>query len=146
MLIYGHDKALAAWAGKRLGIEFEKFTAIGVAHKNEIVAAAIFNNYHPPSIQVTFVTASPRWASRGAIRAILSYPFIDLQCSRVTAITEAKNQPARAFLCRLGFRQEGYHPQALPSGDAVTYGLLARNARRWVLAEEENVQRFIIAA
>jgi RimJ/RimL family protein N-acetyltransferase len=51
----------------------------------------------------------------------------------------ATNQPARAFLCRLGFREEGYHPDALPLGDAVTYGLLRKDAARW-LEDKERVE------
>jgi RimJ/RimL family protein N-acetyltransferase len=48
----------------------------------------------------------------------------------------ATNQPARAFLCRLGFKQEGIHPDALPDGDAVTYGLLRKDAARWLEDKE----------
>ena len=136
MLILGHDRELALWAGQQIGIEdFGPCVTIGVAHKGVLVAAAVYNQYRHPNIEVTFVTSSPRWASKGAIRAILRYPFLQLRCKRITAITEATNQPARAFLCRLGFKQEGYHPDSFVSGDAVTYGLLAKDAARW-LAEE----------
>lgn len=147
MLLYGHDALLARWAGERIGVDdFGPCVAIGVLHKGEIVAAAIFNQYRHPNIQVTFVTASPRWASKGAIRAILKYPFVQVGCKRITAVTEATNQPARAFLCRLGFTQEGYHPDALASGDAVTYGLLANNAARWIAEEIPRVEKHPQAA
>jgi RimJ/RimL family protein N-acetyltransferase len=133
MLIYGWDRELARWAGEQLGIsDFGPCVAIGVAHNGKIVAAAVYNQYRHPNIQVTFVTTSPRWASPGAVRGIIGYPFNQLKCRRITAITEATNQPARAFLCRLGFRAEGYHPDALPSGDSVTYGLLYCDAIRWI--------------
>lgn len=133
MLLYGWNTELAAWAGERIGVkDFGPCIAIGVSHKDQIVAAAIYNEYRHPNIEVTFVTASPRWASPGAIKAIIGYPFLQLGCKRITAITDAKNQPARAFLCRLGFREEGVHPDALPTGDAVTYGLLRKHAARWL--------------
>ena len=133
MLLFDHDRALTRWAGARLGIDdFRPCTTIGVAHQGEIVAAAIYNNYRPPNIEITFVTSSPRWASRGAIRAIMRYPFVQLGCKRLTAVTPARNAGARAFLRRLGFRQEGIHPDALPDGDAVSYGLLAKDAARWI--------------
>lgn len=136
MLIYGRDQAIIAWAEQQLKTILAKpAVAIGVAHGHELVAAAIYNNYRPPNIEVTFVTTSPRWASPGAVKRILSYPFLQLDCRRITATTEATNKRACAFLCRLGFEQEGYHPDALPSGDAVTFGLLRKNAARW-LAEE----------
>lgn len=138
MLIFGRDRAIIAWVEQRLGIELAKpAVGIGVAHNNELVAAAVYNNYRSPNIEVTFIQSSPRWASPGAVKAILSYPFLQLGCRRITATTEATNKRARAFLCRLGFEQEGYHPDALSSGDAVTYGLLRKNAARW-LAEERH--------
>ena len=133
MLIFDQDLALMRFAGARLGIDyFRPCTAIGVAHDGEIVAAAIYNNYRPPNIEITFVASSPRWASRGAIRAIMRYPFVQLGCKRLTAVTSAHNRRARAFLRRLGFRQEGVHRDALPDGDAVSYGLLTKDAARWI--------------
>lgn len=126
-------EALVKWGASRIGLrEFGPCTAIGVRHAEEIVAVAIYSEYRHPNIEITFVTSSPRWASPNTVRAIIRYPFLQLGCKRITAITEATNQPARAFLCRLGFEQEGIHPDALPTGDAVTYGLLAKNAARWI--------------
>jgi RimJ/RimL family protein N-acetyltransferase len=133
MLLFNHDAVLTAWAGARLGItDFRPCTTIGVAREGVILAAAIYNNYRPPNIEVTFVTASPRWASKAAIRAMLRYPFVQLGCKRLTAITALQNTPARAFLLRLGFCEEGLHSDALPTGAAVSYGLLASKAERWV--------------
>lgn len=124
---------LVKWASDRLSLKsFGPCTAIGVLHQAKLVAVAVFNEYRFPNIEITFVTSSPRWASPQSVRAILAYPFKQLGCRRVTAITEATNQPARAFLCRLGFKQEGVHPDALPNGTAITYGLLARDAARWL--------------
>jgi RimJ/RimL family protein N-acetyltransferase len=146
MLLYHCDEALAKWAGDRLGMEIGKpNTSIGVAHRGQIVAVAVFNNFRPPNIEVTFVTSSPRWATRGAIAAILKYPFHQLRCKRVTAIIEATNQPARAFLCRLGFKLEGIHPDVFVSGAAETYGLLLSDAARWV-AEEHPLEQIIAAS
>lgn len=143
MLIFNADAALAAWAGDLLGMQIAKpNTSIGVAHKNKIVAVAVFNNFRPPNIEITFVTTSARWASPGAVKAILRYPFVQLECKRLTAIIEATNQPARAFLCRLGFKLEGIHPDVFTSGAAETYGLLRIDAQRWV-AEESPLEQII---
>lgn len=146
MLLFNADDALAAWAGDRLGMQIAKpNTSIGVAIRGKIVAVAVFNNYRPPNIEITFVTSSPRWASRGAISAILKYPFKQLGCKRVTAIIEATNQPARAFLCRLGFKLEGIHPDVFASGSAETYGLLSQDAQAWV-AEEHPLEQISTAS
>lgn len=135
MLLVGWDREVAAWAAEQLGMakpDFGPCVAIGVVHRDDLVAAAVYNNYRRPDIQVTFVTTSPRWASPGAVKSILRYPFRQLGCKRISAITLATNTPARAFLLRLGFRQEGYHPDALPDGDAVSYGLTRADAARWL--------------
>jgi RimJ/RimL family protein N-acetyltransferase len=146
VLLFHCDEALAKWAGDRLGMEIGKpNTSIGVAHKGQIVAVAVFNNFRPPNIEITFVTSSARWASPGAVRAILRYPFVQLRCKRLTAIIEATNQPARAFLCRLGFKLEGIHPDVFVTGTAETYGLLRSDAQRWV-AEEEPLEQIIPAS
>lgn len=136
MLLYGHDRELSLWVGERLGInrpiKSVDPTAIGVVRSGRIVAAALFTNYQPPTIEITFVTTTPRWASREMIRGILAYPFVQLECKRITAVTEACNIPARSFLERLGFRQEGIHPDAFPSGEGISYGLLRADAARWL--------------
>lgn len=140
MLLYGWDREIARWVGDQLGItSFGPCAAVGVVHKGEIVAGWVYNNYRPPNIEISFVRTSPNWASPGAVRSIFRYPFLQLKCKRMSATVEATNQPVRAFLCRLGFSQEGYHPDALPTGDAVTYGILAHQAVRWT-AEERNVK------
>jgi len=139
MLLYGHDRELSLWAGQQLGYGVAIRTgappvAIGVANHGEIVAAAVFHDYRPPSIEVTFVTTTPRWASRANIKAILNYPFVQLGCKRVTAITPEDNKQARAFLERLGFKQEGVHPDVYKDNDVagISYGMLRRDAERWL--------------
>lgn len=139
MLLYGHDRELSLWAGQQLGFGCAIRTgappvAIGVALKGEIVAAAVYHDYRPPSIEVTFVTTTPRWASRSNIKAILHYPFVQLGCKRVTAITPEDNTQARAFLERLGFQKEGVHPNVYKDNDmaGISYGLLRCDAERWL--------------
>lgn len=143
MILYGHNRAVARWAGERLGIEdWGPCTAIGVMRHGEMAAAAVFNNYRWPNIEISFVTVTPRWATPGAVQAIFRYPFVQLGCKRLTSVTEATNQRARAFLCRLGFREEGTHPDALPTGDAITYGLLRKDAARWLAEDYDTGQSF----
>jgi RimJ/RimL family protein N-acetyltransferase len=139
MLLFGIDSALGQWASERLdGRQFSPpFVAIGVAHRGRIVAAAVYNNFCHPDIHVTFVTSSPRWASPGAVAAIFRYPFRQLGCRRITAVTAESNDRARLFLERLGFRREGYHPDARIDGASISYGLLLRDAERWMRHHEQ---------
>lgn len=136
-LLFDHDAPLSRWAGDRLGIrDWGPCRTIGVIRDGNIAAVAIFHQMRWPSIEISFVTADKRWATPQAVRGILRYPFVQLRCKRLTAITEATNHPTREFLCRLGFHHEGTHPDAFERGDAVTYGLLRGDAEKW-LAEEK---------
>jgi RimJ/RimL family protein N-acetyltransferase len=134
VLIYGRDEELIAWSEKQLdaSIKVCRPTTIGVARNGHIVAAALFSNYQPPNIEITFVTTTPLWASKENVKAILGYPFLQLGCKRITAITEAVNTDARRFMERLGFQKEGWHPDAFPSGAGISYGLLVAHAQRWI--------------
>src|SRR6185437_8300979 len=139
MLIYGRDREIARWVGDQVGIkDFGPCAAIGVARGDKIIAGAVFNRYAHPNIEATIATISPRWATPDVLRAFLRYPFDQLGCKRITAVTEITNQPARAFLCRLGFRQEGIHPDAFTHGDGVSYGLLRKDAVRWLAEDKSN--------
>lgn len=133
MILYGFDRVVAKWAGDRLGIDdFGPCSTIGIMRNGRIAAAAVFSRYSWPDISITFIREDPRWATPDAVRAVFRYPFVQLGCKRLTALTEATNQPTRAFLCRLGFQEEGRHPDAFESGEGISYGLLRKDAARWL--------------
>lgn len=137
MIIVEPKEELVQWAMDQVGISnFGHCSPIGVTHKGVIVAVAIYNNYRHPNIEITFAISSPTWASRGAVREILAYPYHQLGCRRITAITEAGNMKARRFLEHLGFDLEGYHPDVFPTGDGISYGLLRAKAARWIDKKE----------
>jgi RimJ/RimL family protein N-acetyltransferase len=135
--LFGHDEAVARWVGKKVGIEhMAPCTAIGfVKDEGEIIAGVVFNNWRPPGIEATIASTSPRWCNRATLGVIFGYVFNQVKCRRLTATTEAKNQPVRAFLCHLGFREEGVVRQGFPNDDAVIYGML-REECRWLPKEE----------
>lgn len=142
MLIHApqHDIPLAILLGERLGLRrpWEKCRSFGVIRDAELVAIVVYSEYRHPNIEASIWSSTPRWATPPVLRALIQYPFLQLGVKRITATTEATNHRARGFLCRLGFREEGVHPDALPTGTAITYGLLRKDAARW-LAEDTNL-------
>jgi RimJ/RimL family protein N-acetyltransferase len=133
MLVFGRDREIAAWVGFRLDVyDFGPSSAIGVVRDGHLVAGAVFHQYRHPAIEISFASTTPRWATRDAIRAILRYPFVQLNCRRVTAISPEDKVDAIRFMERLGFRREGHHPEALPTGAAISLGLLRADAERWL--------------
>tara|TARA_R110000744_G_scaffold340607_1_gene445860 strand:- start:3386 stop:3820 length:435 start_codon:yes stop_codon:yes gene_type:complete len=137
-LIFGRDEELALWAEARapgVGPFQRPLTAIGVTTQggDEIMAVAIYNNFRDCDIEISFAASTPKWATRGNIRAMLSYPFVQLGVKRLSAITTKKNKRCRKLLTGLGFRQEGAHPFAGGDGaTAITYGLYCEPAKKWV--------------
>jgi RimJ/RimL family protein N-acetyltransferase len=147
MLLYNHDIALSRWAGERLGIsDWGPCRAIGVLRRGDLAAVAVFHHFRFPDIEISFVTCDKHWATPATVRGILRYPFLQVGCKRLTAITEATNQPTRAFLSRLGFHQEGVHPDVFLSGAAISYGLLRKDAAKWLREEESTGQIEPLAA
>lgn len=147
MLLYNHDIALARWAGERLGIsDWGPCRAIGVLRRGDLAAVAVFHHFRFPDIEISFVTCDKHWATPATVRGILRYPFIQIGCKRLTAITEEMNQPTRVFLSRLGFRQEGTHPDVFLSGAAISYGLLRKDAEKWLGEEYSNREKQPLAA
>lgn len=138
-IILGYDRAVAEWVRRRLTDppveDWGPCVALGIARGPELVAGIVFNNYRHPSIEASIASSTPSWCSRRNLAAIFAYPFRQLGCRRVGAMTGITNQPARAFLCRLGFREEGILRQALPPsaanpmGDAVLYGITLAECR-----------------
>lgn len=131
-IILGWDVAVAEWVRTRVPdpvADWGSCVAIGVTLNDELIAGIVFNNLRWPSIEASIASTTPRWCSRRNLAAIFAYPFGQLDCRRVGAVTGVTNQPARAFLCRLGFREEGICRCALPNGDAAIYGMTEAECR-----------------
>ncbi len=111
------------------------YEAIGVARGDLLVGGCLFTDYTPApyggaSIQVW--CAGHDWISRKTIRVMLGYPFRQLNCHRITALTAKKNRACRSMMEGLGFRLEGLVRAGYgPGRDACLYGLL-RNQQKWV--------------
>ena len=99
------------------------------------LGGVVFSNWQPAcrSIEVSFASASPRWLTRRLIGAILSYPFVQLDCQRITALTPRRARSARRFIDAFGFKREGLIRQGFGDDDAVVSGMLKREweGSRW---------------
>lgn len=135
-LVYGQDAAVAEFVRQRAphaGNGFEKYTAIGVEDAGEIIAGVVYNEYRPRdrTIHVSIASSTPRWASRRTLRAVFGYPFVQLNCERLTAYTGRSMARVRQFLEELGFTCEGCMRKGFADDDCVIYGML-RDECRWI--------------
>ena len=142
-LVLERSADVAAWVAARIpqmagAADFGACAAIGVEGEDgRPLGGVVFHNYQPRfrNIEVSFAANTPRWLTRNLIRQILSYPFDQLNCARLTAITPKKAASARRFLDVFGFKREGVVRRGFGTDDAVISGLLKREwARsRWVV-------------
>lgn len=129
------DKArCGAWALERIAHVpswGEWFEAIGLERDGDLLAVVVYNLWSGADIAM-HVAAMPgrRWMTRAFLRAVFRYPFVQLECQRVTGYVPASNADALRFDRHLGFVEEGRMREALPNGeDVIVLGLLKRECR-----------------
>jgi RimJ/RimL family protein N-acetyltransferase len=142
-LIWNDDAAVAAWVAARIpwvgeAAAFGPCRAVGVASEDGRPAAGVvFSSWHPrfASIEIAAASETPRWLTRALIAQIMGYPFDQLRCQRVMAVTPRRAAAARRFLETFGFKREGIARRGFGAfGDAVVFGMLRREwvRSRWV--------------
>jgi len=137
-LVIGADAAVAAWVAARIpqmtgAADFGPCVALGVvAEDGQPLGGVVFHNYQARfrGIEASFASSTPRWLTRRLISDILAYPFEQLDCLRVTAVTPRKAASARRFLDTFGFKREGLVRLGFGNDDAVVSGLLRREWAR----------------
>ena len=137
-LVVGEDAAVTHWTCERIphlalripysppGMVLGPTSAIGVTDGQHMLAGIVFHGYDPyvQSIEVSCAAEDRRWANREVFRAVLRYPFAQLDCQRVTAATPRRATSTRRFLEGLGFRREGSIRRGFGDDNAIVYGLL----------------------
>jgi RimJ/RimL family protein N-acetyltransferase len=131
--VYGEDDRVAQWAAARIGVKFQKCTAIGVERNGELIAAVVYDRYSGNDLCM-HVAAIPsaRWATKDAMYRFFAYPFLQLGVTRVTGLVAADNAAARKFDEHIGFVFEGTMRRGMADGtDLIVYGML-RDECRWI--------------
>ena len=130
--IYGQDERITNWVGERVDEDdFGKAVGIGLEEDGILIAGVVYNLYNGPSICM-HVAAEPgkRWLSKDFLYRAFAYPFLQLNCSRVTGLVRVDNIEARRFDEHLGFVQEGVIRRGASNGlDMILYGMLKEECR-----------------
>lgn len=116
VLIFGHDAALAKWVAERIPnvgqAGFGLYTAIGIASDNgpnaKLYGAIVYHDYQPHlrTCQISMAAVSPRWATRGTIRALLSVPFLQYNCYKVWVSIPHTNKRAIKVNAGIGMKMD----------------------------------------
>ena len=135
-LVYGQSRAVAEWVAAQMPHIMDPpadCAAIGVARDGVLIAGVVYHNYFPAyaGIEMSIAATSPRWATRGVIRELLAYPFVQLGCRWVVASVEHSNTRALRFNKGIGFVQRGILPDFYaPKRHCVLMSLPARGFAR----------------
>ena len=109
-LVFDQDAAVAEWVTRRIEHidQFGPYVAIGVADGDKPIAGAVFNEWQPKfnTMEISVAADSPRWAQRGIIRGLLSYPFEQQGVRKLWSIVVSSNARALRFNKGVGFKQE----------------------------------------
>lgn len=130
--VYGQDFVVSQWVGFRVNEpDFGPCIAIGLEEDSNLIAGVVYNLYNGPSICM-HVAAEPskRWLNKDFLFRAFAYPFIQLDCNRVTGLVKVNNLEARRFNEHLGFKQEGVIRKGAEDGtDMILYGMLKEECR-----------------
>ena len=124
-----------AYLARRLDVSPDALTATPYAvflacKGNDAKGVVLYKNYASGDIEM-ICAGEPGWVTPGVLKFVLSYPFQQLNCNRITCLAHRKNKAMRSYLERMGFKLEGVKRKALNGTDIIIYGLL-RSENRWV--------------
>jgi hypothetical protein len=133
-LLTGHDEAVGAWIGNKLGQTIvPPFAAVGVLKDGHLAGGWVLNGFNSFNGDLTIF--APGVLTRRTIGACYAHLFIDHGLIRVTGRTRRDNATMRALFPRLGFQMESvarryYGPHR--KDDAFVFVLFARDAQKWI--------------
>lgn len=142
-LIYDEDERILPWAAKIIGINRFRSDAktIGIERDGELQGCVVYDTFSEGECHMHVASINDgKWMTRGFLRAVFAYPFIQCGFLRVTVPIAEINKKARVFVLNLGFKQEGYHANGVKDGAYITHGM-ARDSCRWIPENERHIRQ-----
>ena len=128
MVIRDQLPSLRQWAANRLQCEFGQCLTLANEVNGDVQAVVVFHNPRKTSCELSIVSKSPRWGSRGFIRAVFEFGF--LHWHRLYCLIEPGNTQSIRLAEGVGFVKEGCLREAADSGaDLYIYGMLKHECR-----------------
>ena len=145
-LICGHDAEVAAWVAARIphvstADGFGPHRAIGVADGPNMAAGIVYHNYIPryAHCEISFAADTPRFATRGVIRGLMSVPFEQYECRTVSLLIPEGAVRVQKFVSGsgkngsfgMGFVRRGCLPQFFDeNSNGVVYTMTRKDYDR----------------
>lgn len=133
--IYGQDARVLDFMAEHLSdceLPANSVT-LGLETDGELVAGVAFENYTKTNIFMHVAALDGRnWLNRDFLFRVFAYPFLQLNCPRVSGLVRTDNVKAQRFDEHLGFVKEGVMRKGASDGtDFIIYGMLKEECR-WV--------------
>ena len=131
--IYGQDAKVLDFMAKHL--PDCKFSGgentLGVESNGELSAGVVFEGYTGSSISIHVAALEGKlWLSKEFLFRVFAYPFLQLECNRVTGLVRVDNPKAQKLDEHLGFVKEGVMRHGATDGtDYIIYGMLKEECR-----------------
>ena len=105
-LILGQDELVGHWISEQIGKPFcPPMATIGwMTESGEMAGGCAFHNYEVHNIDVAVATARP--VTRGILRSVFHYVFVQLKCDRVTIRLRKSEKRGIKSAHKLGFKFE----------------------------------------
>ena len=131
--IYGQDDRVVDFVTSHVSdLEFSAgVNTLGLEEDGELIAGVVFENYTGSSITIHVAAVEgKRWLNKDFLFRVFAYPFLQLECNRLTGLVRADNQTAQKFDEHLGFVKEGVMRKGATDGtDYIIYGMLKEECR-----------------
>lgn len=138
-LLYGEDAFVKLWVSDKIGNpDFGPAVAIGVTRGLDMIAGVVYHNYinspsgNPIMCEISMAATDKRWANKRTLRALFSYPFIQLGVERVQVSTPVESKHVRKINEKLGFVYEGTGRKAHFLGGDVDVLSMLKHECRWL--------------
>jgi RimJ/RimL family protein N-acetyltransferase len=134
--VYGEDERVGKFVKehiKRSVFGFDRCVTIGLEQDGELIAGVVYYDWHPAygNLCVAIAGVGETWCTRRFLRCAYAYPFIQMNCTRITAVVAADNDQSLMFVKRLGFQFEGTMRNGFGNVDCLIFGQL-RNEVKWL--------------
>ncbi len=115
------------------------FEIVGTVHRGRLMGAVLYTGFRGNSMEMACV-GEPGWLTRGDLRDIFAYPFIQLSVMRVWSCVPRNNAASRELATRLGFRLVGVADNEFGPVDGIIYSLTKAKCR-WITGVENGQGR-----
>jgi len=120
------------WAAKVIGLPRfrEDARAFGVERDGSLCAVVVYDCFSDCDCNIHVASdGSGRWLTKKVLVHAFGYPFIERNLRRVTGLVPSKKDKALRLNTHLGFRKEGFCPDAMPDDDIIILGMTRKECR-----------------